>query len=118
MRGKTASRMSNSLACTPHARKLKRQWRDWAAYPVPRTPGGQLMSKKDQTEESELDERGRIGGNLNYEGRAGQATQETLEDKIDQVLKTLTYREREIIKLRYGLGGKYTYTLEEVARIF
>ena len=41
-----------------------------------------------------------------------------LKDKIEQVLKTLTYREREIIKLRYGLGDGYTYTLEEVGRIF
>jgi RNA polymerase primary sigma factor len=46
------------------------------------------------------------------------ATQEMLKDKIDQILKTLTYREREIIKLRYGLGDGYTYTLEEVGRIF
>ncbi|QDU39957.1 RNA polymerase sigma factor SigA [Maioricimonas rarisocia] len=46
------------------------------------------------------------------------ATSEMLKDKIDQVLKTLTYREREIIKLRYGLGDGYTYTLEEVGRIF
>lgn len=46
------------------------------------------------------------------------ATQEMLKDKIDCVLKTLTYREREIIKLRYGLGDGYTYTLEEVGRIF
>ena len=46
------------------------------------------------------------------------ATQEMLKDKIDTVLQTLTYREREIIKLRYGLGDGYTYTLEEVGRIF
>jgi RNA polymerase primary sigma factor len=46
------------------------------------------------------------------------ATQEMLKDKIDYVLKTLTYREREIIKLRYGLGDGYTYTLEEVGKIF
>jgi len=46
------------------------------------------------------------------------ATQEMLKEKIDNVLKTLTYREREIIKLRYGLGDGYTYTLEEVGRIF
>jgi len=46
------------------------------------------------------------------------ATQEMLKDKIDTVLRTLTYREREIIKLRYGLGDGYTYTLEEVGRIF
>lgn len=46
------------------------------------------------------------------------AAQEMLKDQINQVLKTLTYREREIIKLRYGLGDGYTYTLEEVGRIF
>src|SRR5207302_1749749 len=34
------------------------------------------------------------------------------------MIETLTYREREIIKLRYGLGDGYTYTLEEVGRIF
>lgn len=41
-----------------------------------------------------------------------------LRDKIEHLLKTLTYREREIIRLRYGLGDGYTYTLEEVGRIF
>jgi len=46
------------------------------------------------------------------------ATQEMLRERIDVVLKTLSYREREIIKLRYGIGDGYTYTLEEVGRIF
>lgn len=46
------------------------------------------------------------------------AAQEMLKERIDHVLKTLTYREREIIKLRYGIGDGYTYTLEEVGRIF
>jgi RNA polymerase primary sigma factor len=41
-----------------------------------------------------------------------------LKDRIDSLLKTLTYREREIIRLRYGLTDGYTYTLEEVGRIF
>ena len=41
-----------------------------------------------------------------------------LRQRIDELLKTLTYREREIIRLRYGLGDGYTYTLEEVGRIF
>ena len=41
-----------------------------------------------------------------------------LREKIEILLKTLTYREREIIRLRYGLGDGYTYTLEEVGRIF
>ena len=52
------------------------------------------------------------------EDPVSSATQEMLKDKIEQVLKTLTYREREIIKLRYGIGDGYTYTLEEVGRIF
>jgi RNA polymerase primary sigma factor len=46
------------------------------------------------------------------------ATHEMLKEKLDTVLNTLTYREREIIKLRYGLGDGYTYTLEEVGKIF
>jgi RNA polymerase primary sigma factor len=52
------------------------------------------------------------------ESPVNAATNEMLKDKIENVLKTLTYREREIIKLRYGLGDGYTYTLEEVGRIF
>ncbi len=47
-----------------------------------------------------------------------QANNGILRNKIEDLLKTLTYREREIIRLRYGLGDGYTYTLEEVGRIF
>ncbi|MEM1305693.1 MAG: sigma-70 family RNA polymerase sigma factor, partial [Planctomycetota bacterium] len=46
------------------------------------------------------------------------AAQEMLRGRIGKVLKTLSYREREIIKLRYGLGDGYSYTLEEVGHIF
>ena len=46
------------------------------------------------------------------------AASDMLKQRIEQVLRTLTYREREIIKLRYGIGDGYTYTLEEVGRIF
>ena len=46
------------------------------------------------------------------------ASNAILRDRIERILKTLTYREREIIRLRYGLGDGYTYTLEEVGRIF
>ena len=41
-----------------------------------------------------------------------------LRDKINHILKSLTFREREIIKLRYGLSDGYSYTLEETGRIF
>jgi RNA polymerase primary sigma factor len=46
------------------------------------------------------------------------AGHEMLRERITDVLNTLTFREREIIKLRYGIGDGYTYTLEEVGRIF
>ncbi|MCH7555123.1 MAG: sigma-70 family RNA polymerase sigma factor [Proteobacteria bacterium] len=37
---------------------------------------------------------------------------------IQDALRTLTYREREIIKLRYGLDDGFVYTLAECGRIF
>ncbi len=52
------------------------------------------------------------------ESPVNAATHEMLKEKIETVLQTLSFREREIIKLRYGIGTGYTYTLEEVGRIF
>ena len=61
-------------------------------------------------------------GDFIEDERAGSpvrsAGSEMLKDRIEEVLKTLTYREREIIKLRYGIGDGYTYTLEDVGKIF
>jgi len=41
-----------------------------------------------------------------------------LKSRIADVLEALDYREREIIRLRYGLADGYAYTLEEVGKIF
>ncbi|MCD4727649.1 MAG: sigma-70 family RNA polymerase sigma factor [Pirellulales bacterium] len=41
-----------------------------------------------------------------------------LKTRIAEVLDTLDYREREIIRLRFGLADGYAYTLEEVGKIF
>jgi RNA polymerase primary sigma factor len=43
---------------------------------------------------------------------------EMLKNRLNDVMHDLTYREREIIRLRYGLADGYTYTLEEVGKIF
>ncbi len=43
---------------------------------------------------------------------------EMLKSRIADVLAALNYREREIIRLRYGLADGYAYTLEEVGKIF
>lgn len=57
--------------------------------------------------------------NLTYEDTAFQeASAASLRERLNSVLRTLTYREREIIKLRYGLGDGLTYTLEEIGHIF
>ena len=41
-----------------------------------------------------------------------------LRERLSEILQSLTYREREIIKLRYGLEDGFAYTLEEVGHIF
>ncbi len=43
---------------------------------------------------------------------------EALKERLESVMNDLSYREREIIRLRYGLTDGYTYTLEEVGKIF
>jgi RNA polymerase primary sigma factor len=43
---------------------------------------------------------------------------DTLKHRINEVLEVLNYREREILRLRYGLVDGYAYTLEEVGKIF
>ncbi len=44
--------------------------------------------------------------------------QEALKQRINEVMQALNHREREIIRLRFGLIDGYTYTLEEVGKIF
>ena len=43
---------------------------------------------------------------------------ESLKAGIAEALQSLNYREREIIRLRYGLSDGYPYTLSEVGKIF
>ena len=43
---------------------------------------------------------------------------EALKSRIEDCLQELNYREREIIRMRYGLVDGYSYTLEEVGQIF
>jgi RNA polymerase primary sigma factor len=47
-----------------------------------------------------------------------ETNQEALKSRIEDVLKGLNHREREILRLRYGLTDGYSYTLEEVGKIF
>ena len=44
--------------------------------------------------------------------------QAALKSRIEEAMEYLNYREREILRLRYGLADGYSYTLEEVGKIF
>jgi RNA polymerase primary sigma factor len=46
------------------------------------------------------------------------AAKNMLKERLLETIDSLSVREREIIKLRFGLGDGYIYTLEEVGRIF
>ncbi|MFM7184783.1 MAG: RNA polymerase sigma factor RpoD/SigA [Planctomycetota bacterium] len=43
---------------------------------------------------------------------------DSLRSSISRALESLSYREREILRLRFGLADGYSYTLEEVGTIF
>ncbi len=47
-----------------------------------------------------------------------ETNQQALKDQIEDAMRILNHREREILRLRYGLTDGYAYTLEEVGRIF
>jgi RNA polymerase primary sigma factor len=47
-----------------------------------------------------------------------ESNRESLKTQIASAMESLNYREREILRLRYGLVDGYTYTLEEVGKIF
>jgi len=46
------------------------------------------------------------------------ASNSVLREQLERVLDTLTEREREVLKLRFGLEDGYSRTLEEVRHIF
>ncbi len=48
----------------------------------------------------------------------GDVNRQALKQQIDNALLILNHREREILRLRYGLTDGYSYTLEEVGQIF
>lgn len=45
-------------------------------------------------------------------------THEMLQSRIDEVLQSLSLREREVVKFRFGIGRDTTYTLEELGKKF
>jgi RNA polymerase primary sigma factor len=52
------------------------------------------------------------------ESPTNTVTYEMLRQRIEDILHTLSMREREVIKLRFGIGRDSTYTLEELGKKF
>ena len=68
--------------------------------------------------EGEDSEFGSFLEDVSVESPVASASHQMLRERIETTLRSLSFREREIIKLRFGLGVGYTYTLEEVGKIF
>ncbi len=44
--------------------------------------------------------------------------QKALRGRLDEALSRLNYREREVIRMRYGLADGYVYTMEMIGQVF
>ncbi len=64
------------------------------------------------------DRRNREGERFYLPDPADVLEQSLLKDSLKKSMEPLSHREREILKLRFGLEGEYTYTQAEVAHIF
>ena len=53
-----------------------------------------------------------------FESPTMMVTHEMLRSRIEDVLLTLSMREREVIKMRFGIGRDSTHTLEELGKKF
>ena len=55
---------------------------------------------------------------LEDEGPEEAAVEETLREDVDRLLNILTPKEREVVKRRFGFGGKEKETLEDIGNDF
>ena len=53
-----------------------------------------------------------------FENPASFATFRDLQDQLTEVIRTLTKKEQDVLKMRYGLEDGYSLTLEQVGYIF
>lgn len=65
----------------------------------------------------ELPDDQRLGADSEQDPES-RVEQSLLTERLEQVLQTLSYREREVIQLRYGLFGSGRYTYDELRKMF
>jgi RNA polymerase primary sigma factor len=78
----------------------------------------QPMSLEQPVGEDEDSELGNFIENDSLPTPAEMTTQNLLNEKIEEMLSTLTPREARILRLRFGLHNGKSYTLEEVGETF
>lgn len=78
----------------------------------------QPISLQAQVGESEDTQYGDFIEDKTAENPAEQTAYSMLKQRLQEVLKTLTEREQEVLTLRFGLVDGYSRTLEEVGRKF
>jgi RNA polymerase sigma factor (sigma-70 family) len=83
---------------------------------VPKTISIDRPLSKSQAEEalSRREAQSRLAGPSPF----AVAASGELREAVRKALKSLSHREREIVKLRYGLGDGHSYTLKEVGQMF
>ena len=80
--------------------------------------GNQPVSLENSIDKHEFQMFGDFIEDYRFDDPLIELTNESLKEKIEVILQDLSFREREIIKLRYGLHDGCIYTLEEVGKIF
>jgi RNA polymerase primary sigma factor len=68
--------------------------------------------------DSEESEFGQLIADEQAESPYERAVENLREDALRNALANLSYRERRVIELRYGLGGEHPRTLDDVGRTF
>ncbi len=77
-----------------------------------------LVSLDQPLSENEESSTGEFVGDHRVDDPLRSMNQQALRASVGKVLAGLSYREREILRLRFGLADGYCYTLEEVGTIF
>ncbi|MDR0871306.1 MAG: sigma-70 family RNA polymerase sigma factor [Planctomycetaceae bacterium] len=80
--------------------------------------GGNPVSLEHPVGEDDDRSFGEMVADESFDRPEASAHNDLLRKELGKVLKTLSPRERKIIELRYGLVNGYSYTLEEVGKIF
>jgi RNA polymerase primary sigma factor len=80
--------------------------------------GGRFARSLDQPVQSDGDALfGELLADDNAPDSSAEADRQLLSSRIGKLLATLSYRERQVLRMRYGIGDGQSHTLEEAAHV-